>query len=115
MGLSRAAVTELIEQSGTKQAGAVRLAVVEDDLAFSSQLNGSMTGMGYTVSTHGMKSAFLRALNSQAFDIGLLDWELPDTDGPGVLNVLRQRKPPLPVVFLSGVEAPLLIAQMLLA
>lgn len=48
------------------------------------------------------RDGFESALERQAFDVILVDYNLPDYDGMSALARVRQRQPELPVILISG-------------
>jgi DNA-binding response OmpR family regulator len=57
---------------------------------------------GHTCHAFDRGHALLRALAHESFDLYLLDWELPDTDGIAVLKEIRARAPRAPVIFTTA-------------
>jgi DNA-binding response OmpR family regulator len=48
-------------------------------------------------------SAFLRALRDQAFDLVVMDWQLPDVSGYELVSWVRQHSGRLPpILFLTS-------------
>ena len=85
--------------AGTKP---VRVAVVDDDDDFRRALCFHLSDEGLeTIACSGGRSA-LELLSSEAVDVILLDWRMPDMNGLEVLRELRQRGIATPVVFLTG-------------
>jgi DNA-binding response OmpR family regulator len=82
---------------------------IEDDPAVIELLGNVLTGDGCTVVTAGSGRSGLEAVESQAFDLILLDIRLPDLDGWEVCRRLRSnartRSVPLIMLTAEGLEA----------
>ena len=85
-----------------------RIAIVDDDPAFSQYLSLLLGSRGYDVSTHASGADFLDALGrvSAAPDVVLLDVLMPGMDGLETLRNVRAAHPALQVVMLSGSQVP---------
>jgi two-component system copper resistance phosphate regulon response regulator CusR len=83
----------------------MRLLIVEDDEKTAGALKTGLENEGFTVSTArtGEEGFFL--LNSEAFDLVVLDWMLPGRDGVEILKTLRQRGTQTPVLLLTARDA----------
>ena len=83
----------------------MRLLIVEDDEKTAGALKTGLENEGFTVSTArtGEEGFFL--LNSEAFDLVVLDRMLPGRDGVEILKTLRQRGTQTPVLLLTARDA----------
>ena len=83
----------------------MRLLIVEDDGKTSGALKAGLEGEGFSTATAttGEEGFFL--LNSQSFDLVLLDWMLPGHDGIEILKTLRARGTKTPVLLLTARDA----------
>ena len=72
--------------------------IVEDEKPLSHALELKLTHEGYTVTVASNGREALEQVNSQHFDIILLDLIMPEVDGFQVLEQL-QKKPEAPAVF----------------
>ena len=80
----------------------LRVLVVEDEQKVASALREGLTGEGYEVTVeHTGEGAFFR-LNTEAFDVILLDLMLPGRDGLQILRALRTRGDKTPVLVLTA-------------
>src|SRR4029453_21824 len=80
----------------------MRVLVVEDEQKVASALKEGLEGEGYDVVVeHTGESAFFR-LNTETFDVILLDLMLPERDGLQVLTTLRGRGVETPVLVLTA-------------
>lgn len=76
--------------------------LVEDDRSLGQRLRKGLGQAGYTVHLAVDGQSALEALRTEAFDIVVLDWMLPDIDGLQVLRTLRAEGRRLPVLFLTA-------------
>ncbi len=84
-----------------------RLAVVDDDRAFTEYLATWLGSRGMTVEVFHSGSAFLDSLRAGAtVDVVLLDVLMPDLNGLDTLRAIRQFNPATQVIMLSGRHAP---------
>ncbi|HWB15193.1 MAG TPA: sigma-54 dependent transcriptional regulator [Vicinamibacterales bacterium] len=84
-----------------------RLAVVDDDPAFSQYLATVLGSRGYEVSAYTSGGDLLRALvRGPAPDVVLLDVLMPGMDGLETLRAIRAAHPGVQVIMLSGTQVP---------
>jgi DNA-binding NtrC family response regulator len=84
-----------------------RLALVDDDPAFSEYLKTLLDARGYEVSTYSSGADLLQALGrSAAPDVVLLDVLMPGMNGLETLKAARQANPAVQVIMLSGQQVP---------
>jgi two-component system response regulator AtoC len=89
-----------------------RLAIVDDDPAFSEYLQTFLELRGYAVSAFTSGTALLDALRSgTAPQVVLLDVLMPDLDGLQTLRAIRQAQPAAQVIMLSGRQTPSTIVE----
>ncbi len=80
----------------------MRLLVVEDEEKVAGALREGLEGEGYEVVVeHTGEGAFFR-LNTETFDLVILDILLPGRDGLQILTTLRQRGVTAPVLILTA-------------
>src|SRR4051812_6753669 len=81
---------------------AVRVLVVEDEVKVAHALRDGLQGEGYEVAVeHTGEDAFFR-LNTEPFDLVLLDVMLPGRNGLEILTTLRERGVVAPVLLLTA-------------
>jgi DNA-binding response OmpR family regulator len=86
----------------TPSTAPVRVLVVEDEQKVANALREGLTSEGYEVTVeHTGEGAFFR-LNTEAFDVILLDLMLPGRDGLQILRALRARGDKTPVLVLTA-------------
>ncbi len=86
---------------------AARIALVDDDPAFSAYLATLLRSRGYEIETYASGAELIDALGrTTPPDVVLLDVLMPGMDGLETLRALRQVHPALQVVMLSGTQVP---------
>jgi len=81
----------------------MRIASVEDDASQAEQIRQLLEEAGFTCTSFATGSAFLRALRDQAFDLVIMDWQLPDVSGYELVSWVRQHSGRLPpILFLTS-------------
>ena len=89
-----------------------RLAVVDDDPAFTDFLRTFLRTRGYDVDTYNSGTELLQNLRSGAAPhVILLDVLMPDLDGIETLRAIRQAHATAQVIMLSGRQAPATIVE----
>ena len=80
----------------------IKVGILEDDEDQSSLLELWLQDAGYEVEVCSNGPEFIRASQSQGFDIMLLDWNLPEMTGLEVLEWVRRNfRTNVPVIFLT--------------
>ncbi len=80
----------------------IRILIVEDEPGISDFLIRGLTEEGYTVAhAQDGRHAWLR-LQSETWDLVILDWWLPGEDGLQILQRFRQKDRATPVLFLTA-------------
>ncbi|WAG80482.1 response regulator [Metapseudomonas furukawaii] len=83
----------------------MRLLLVEDDNALGAGVRAGLRQEGYTIDWLTDGASALHALQSEAFDLAILDLGLPRLDGVQVLQQLRSGGATLPVLVLTARDA----------
>lgn len=83
----------------------MRILIAEDDSVLADGLSRSLQHSGYSVETVHDGVAADAALQSQAFDLLILDLGLPHMEGLTVLRRLRERNSRLPVLILTAADS----------
>lgn len=79
-----------------------RILVVEDSALFR-EMQGLLLGQaGYAVSSHGTPQTALEAAAKEAFELVIIDYELPEMNGQAFMHELRKVQPDIAVIFVSG-------------
>lgn len=63
-----------------------------------------LRGEGYDVHEAGDGEAAIRLLKDGAIDLVLLDLNMPQVDGFGVLGYIQEHRKALPVILMSGMQ-----------
>ena len=80
----------------------MRVLLVEDDANLSRIITRGLFERGHTVKATVTGSEAVQVAVAGRFDVAILDWELPDLDGIGVLRAWRSAGVPFPVIMLTG-------------
>ena len=89
-----------------------RLAVVDDDAAFTTFLQTLLRSRGYEVDVYHSGGSLLEALRGGVQpQVVLLDVLMPDLDGLETLRAIRLAHPAAQVIMLSGRQAPATIVE----
>lgn len=83
----------------------LRLLVVEDEIVIADFLVRGLREEGYTVTHVSDGDSALHALRTAEWDLILLDWWLPGTDGLLLLKRFRSEGGVAPVLFLTARDA----------
>ena len=84
----------------------LRTLVIDDDLAVTSVLKRGLSYEGFAVDTAGSGAEGLALARERYPDVVILDWMLPGLDGMEVLRRLRTADANLPILMLTGKDAP---------
>ncbi len=84
------------------------IVIVDDDPLMRRTMAANLEDSGYrTVSFEGGRSALDYFVGGGLAAAMLLDWQMPDVDGPEVLRQLRANGHQVPVIFLTGHNQPI--------
>lgn len=84
---------------------AARLLIAEDDTALRQVLVDLLEQSGYEIEGFSNGTAALSALQSGAFDLGIIDIGLPGIDGLALVQTLRARSQALPLLIITARDA----------
>ena len=76
--------------------------LVDDEKEFASTLADRLNLRGFCASVALDGESALARINTEHFDLALLDVMLPGMHGINVLRRIRETKPALPVILLTG-------------
>jgi DNA-binding response OmpR family regulator len=81
----------------------LRIALLEDDHAQAALMHMWLINAGHECQVFGKGKTLVRELGRDTFDLIVLDWMLPDTDGIQILKWIRDHIDwSIPVVFVTG-------------
>src|SRR3989338_6049667 len=76
--------------------------VIEDDALVRDSIYEVLSLEGYQVSLAGDAKDGLAKLGGQEFDLAMVDLRLPDSTGMDILKLIKERKPDLDVIMMTG-------------
>lgn len=79
-----------------------RVMVVDDEISIRITFEAFLTKQGYDVESIGSAKAALALMETQRFDLVLLDIMLPGASGMELLEASRNLQPETPVIMISG-------------
>lgn len=82
-----------------------RILLVDDSPVERLALAHYLRNAGYAVDEAGDGEAAILHIKHKAVDLILLDLQMPEVDGFGVLRYLQEHRRALPVIVLSGMPA----------
>ena len=80
----------------------MHILIVDDEHEFLELMNNRLQKRGFTVVGASNGEQALELVREQSFDAMVLDVKMPGIDGIEVLRRVKQMKPELPVVLLTG-------------
>jgi two-component system copper resistance phosphate regulon response regulator CusR len=81
------------------------LIIIEDDEKTSGALQSGLMQEGFSVTTAKTGEDGFFRLNTESFDLVVLDWMLPGRSGIEILKALRSRGARMPVLLLTARDA----------
>jgi PAS domain S-box-containing protein len=89
--------------AGAARADAPRSVLVVDDQSMVMDAVGRLVGaLGYRVGTAAGGREAIRKFAAESYDVVITDLGMPDLDGREVAKALRQRRPEVPIILLTG-------------
>lgn len=76
--------------------------IVDDELEFLELMQNRLDKRGFSVETAPAGEKALELVKAKAFDAMVLDVKMPGMDGIEVLRRVKQMRPELPVLLLTG-------------
>ena len=83
----------------------MKIAFLEDNIAFAESIVATLTAAGHEVAHFASGRDCLKAVSASHFDMCVLDWEVPDMAGTEVLASLKLKGNYPPTIFLTGRDA----------
>lgn len=80
----------------------MRIAVLDDDFILLEIIQGATERLGHVCHTFTTGASLLTVLRRDSFDLLIVDWHLPDMDGPEVVRTVRTLMgPQMPILFVT--------------
>ncbi len=89
-----------------EQSNAGKVLIIDDEVAIRESLQILMEEEGYEVINAEDGEQGLSFLDTQAFDLVLLDFQLPDRNGLEILKDIRERDPEMAVIMITAYGTP---------
>ncbi len=81
----------------------MRISILEDDLTQAEMLRWILESAGHKCHLFHKFKAFQNAMHRESFDLILLDWILPDGNGPSIVEWMRSTlKSNAPILFITS-------------
>ena len=81
----------------------LKVAVLEDDSVQAQLIESWLLSVNHSCQLFETGQSLLDKLESMTFDLLLIDWELPDINGPDVMNKIRNNmKMNTPIIFITS-------------
>jgi PAS domain S-box-containing protein len=90
------------QPAATNNENTATILIVDDDPDMRRVLVASLDTLGYRVLEAADGAAGLAVLSEEAPDLMILDFAMPAMNGAEVAKAARERRPDLPIVFVSG-------------
>ncbi len=85
-----------------EKAERIRLLLVDDEMEFLTATTKALKRRGFDVTPARYGETALKILESESFDVAVLDVKMPGMDGDELFREMKQRWPRIPVVMLTG-------------
>ncbi|MGV3755979.1 MAG: response regulator transcription factor [Verrucomicrobiota bacterium] len=79
-----------------------RILVVDDEAIIGETLKAYLEAQGFEISVLTDATGLVSILDSEFYELVILDLALADADGLEVLELLKEKHPKLPVLILTG-------------
>jgi CheY-like chemotaxis protein len=89
-----------------RAAALAKILIVDDDNSVQTTLRLLLEGAGHSVVAANDGRRGLALANAEAFDLLFLDIFMPGMDGFETLRFVRQQRPSLPIIAMSGRPLP---------
>jgi CheY-like chemotaxis protein len=79
-----------------------RILIIDDDAAVRSATKILLEAKGFEAVAVADGKSGIAAINNDSFDLVIVDLFMPDMDGLETTKAVRQRKPSMPIIAISG-------------
>lgn len=79
-----------------------KVLLVDDEPEFLEVMSERMKARGMVVTTTGSADQALAILEKESFDAIVMDFQMPGMDGMAALKSIKQKKPELQIILLTG-------------
>jgi len=79
-----------------------RVLLVDDEQDFLTIMTERMTARGMEVTTASSAAEAINILDKETFDAIVMDFQMPEMDGVAALKAIKDKKPELQVILLTG-------------
>lgn len=81
-----------------------KILLIEDDVKYAGLIKDYLTAQSHTVDTTSNVEGAHRFLDVYQYEVLIVDWNLPDGDGPSLIQSLRKKGCNTPVLMLTARE-----------
>ncbi len=89
-----------------EEKAAVRVLVIDDEASILESCDSVLTSEGYQVQVERKAEDAVKRLSSQAFEVVLIDENMPQISGMDILDDLRRRHPDALAIMMTGHATP---------
>ena len=90
-----------------------KIMIIDDEEAMCRILKQILEGEGYAVQTHNDGLLALDEIKNDSFNLVITDVSMPNLSGIEILAQVKQFKPNLPVIFVTGSDADAILQEAL--
>jgi CheY-like chemotaxis protein len=88
-----------------------KVLIVDDEHGILVILDAVLSDAGYRTFLAANGKQAIELFKAENPDIVLMDWMMPLMDGPTAARAMYELRPDIPIVFMSGADRNLLLAQ----
>jgi two-component system, OmpR family, response regulator len=82
-----------------------KILMIEDDPKYAALITDYISAHRHTVDVAETVEEGLAFLDAYSYEILIVDWQLPDQEGPALIKALRKRGFATPIIMLTGRDA----------
>jgi two-component system, OmpR family, response regulator len=79
-----------------------RILLVDDEVTFTSNMSRILSRRGYDVTAVNDGESAIKTIESEEYDVAVLDLRMPGMDGMATLKLMKIKRPLLEVIILTG-------------